>query len=85
MGTAFRDDIFMITEREVTILETEHFGKLAYVEVGPCVGKIKQTHHQETFNRGDEKGCFWWLHRDCTGEPGKWALMSEFYLIPMMG
>ena len=74
---AFREDIFMINEREVTILETEHFGKLAYVEVGAtCVGKIKQTHHEETFDRGDEKGMF--LFGGSTvivlGEPGKWAV-----------
>ena len=74
---AFREDIFMINEREVTILETEHFGKLAYVEVGAtCVGKIKQTHTEETFERGDEKGMF--LFGGSTvivlGEPGKWAV-----------
>ena len=74
---AFREDIFMINEREVTILETEHFGKLAYVEVGAtCVGKIQQTHHEETFERGDEKGMF--LFGGSTvivlGEPGKWAV-----------
>lgn len=74
---AFREDIFMINEREVTILETEHFGKLAYVEVGAtCVGKIQQTHQEETFERGDEKGMF--LFGGSTvivlGEPGKWAV-----------
>ncbi len=74
---AFREDIFMINEREVTILDTEHFGKLAYVEVGAtCVGKIQQTHHEETFERGDEKGMF--LFGGSTiivlGEPGKWAV-----------
>ena len=73
---AFREDIFMINEREVTILETEQFGKLAYVEVGAtCVGKIQQTHHAETFERGDEKGMF--LFGGSTvivlGERGKWA------------
>ena len=67
----------MINEREVTILETEHFGKLAYVEVGAtCVGKIQQTHHDEAFERGDEKGMF--LFGGSTviviGEPGKWAI-----------
>ena len=74
---AFREDIFMINERQVTILETERFGKLAYVEVGAtCVGKIQQTHHEETFNRGDEKGMF--LFGGSTvivlGEPGKWSV-----------
>ncbi len=74
---AFREDIFMINEREVTILETEHFGKLAYVEVGAtCVGKIQQTHQGESFERGDEKGMF--LFGGSTvivlGEPGKWEI-----------
>ncbi len=74
---AFREDIFMINEREVTILETEHFGKIAYVEVGAtCVGKIQQTHHEASFERGDEKGMF--LFGGSTvivlGEPGKWVL-----------
>lgn len=74
---AFREDIFMINEREVTILETERFGKLAYVEVGAtCVGKIKQTHDQETFERGDEKGMF--LFGGSTviviGERGRWNI-----------
>jgi len=56
---AFRDDIFMVNEREVTILQTKQFGKLAYVEVGAtCVGKIKQTHSGGSFKRGDEKGMF---------------------------
>ena len=72
---AFRQDIFMINEREVTILETENFGKLAYVEVGAtCVGKIQQTHQSTDFERGDEKGMF--LFGGSTvivlGEAGKW-------------
>ena len=74
---AFRDDIFMINEREVTILDTEEFGKLAYIEVGAtCVGKIKQTHTAETFERGDEKGMF--LFGGSTviviGERGRWNI-----------
>ncbi len=74
---AFRDDIFMINERHVTILETERFGRLAYVEVGAtCVGKIQQTHHEASFERGDEKGMF--LFGGSTvivlGEPGKWVM-----------
>lgn len=56
---AFREDIFMINERQVSILETAHFGKLAYVEVGAtCVGRIQQTHEKGTFRRGEEKGMF---------------------------
>lgn len=56
---AYRQDIFMINERQVTILETSTFGKLAYVEVGAtCVGKIVQTYDSPSFRRGDEKGMF---------------------------
>jgi phosphatidylserine decarboxylase len=56
---AFRDDIFMLNERQVSILDTADFGKLAFVEVGAtCVGKILQTHSGPTFSRGDEKGMF---------------------------
>ena len=69
--------VLLINERQVTILETEHFGKLAYVEVGAtCVGKIQQTHHEDSFERGDEKGMF--LFGGSTvivlGEPGRWAV-----------
>ena len=77
---AFRGDIFMVNEREVTILETEHFGKLAFVDVGAtCVGKIKQTYTGTTFARGDEKGMF--LFGGSTvivlGEPGRWSILPE--------
>ena len=50
----------MINEREVTILETENFGKLAYVEVGAtCVGKEVNRHIEKThFIEAMKKGCF---------------------------
>ena len=68
-------EIFCMNEREVTILETENFGRLAYVEVGAiCVGKIVQSSDLKEFNRGDEKGYF--LFGGSTvivlGEKGKW-------------
>lgn len=72
---ACRDDIFMQNERQVSILDTERFGKLAYVEVGAtCVGKILQTHDKKQFRRGEEKGMF--LFGGSTviviGEQGRW-------------
>lgn len=75
-----RPDIFMRNERVVTILETENFGKLAYVEVGAvCVGKIVQSGSLEKFNRGDEKGYF--LFGGSTvivfGEKGKWVPSAD--------
>ncbi|MBV1860981.1 MAG: phosphatidylserine decarboxylase [Nannocystaceae bacterium] len=74
---AFRQDIFMLNEREVTILQTKHFGKLAFIEVGAtCVGKIKQTYSDKGFSRGDEKGMF--LFGGSTviviGEKGRWSI-----------
>lgn len=44
--------------RNVSILETAHFGRCAYVEVGAMmVGRIV-NHEQKTFARGEEKGYF---------------------------
>jgi len=69
--------VFSDNERKVTILETENFGKLAYVEVGAiCVGKIVQSREMVgTFDRGEEKGYF--LFGGSTvillGEKGKWV------------
>jgi phosphatidylserine decarboxylase len=73
-----KQDIFITNERHVTIVETEHFGKLAYIEVGAiCVGKIVQTNPLAKgvkFKKGDEKGYF--LFGGSTviviGEKGKW-------------
>lgn len=71
-----KSDIFLANERRVSILETENFGKLAFVEVGAvCVGKIVQSHDEnKKFKRGDEKGYF--LFGGSTvilmGQKGKW-------------
>lgn len=67
--------VFSANERQVTILDTSNFGKLAYIEVGAiCVGKIVQTYEGDKFNRGDEKGYF--LFGGSTvvviGEPRAW-------------
>lgn len=72
----YKEDILCTNERVVSILETENFGKLAYVEVGATmVGKIIQSHDStKPFARGEEKGYF--LFGGSTvillGEPGKW-------------
>lgn len=76
-----RNDILVINERHVTLLDTENFGQLAYVEVGAlCVGKIVQTHPlQGTFVRGEEKGYF--LFGASTvivmGQPGAWKPAAD--------
>jgi len=77
LALKYRQDIFIKNERRVSILETEHFGKLAYIEVGATmVGKIVQSFDEsKPFNKGDEKGYF--LFGGSTvvlcGEKGKWA------------
>lgn len=71
-----RPNLFLSNERQVSLLQTENFGLLAYVEVGAlCVGRIVQSHPMEKrFERGDEKGYF--LFGGSTvivyGEPGAW-------------
>ncbi len=73
----FRPDILITNERQVSILDTDNFGQLAYVEVGATmVGKIVQTHSASLpFARGDEKGYF--LFGGSTvvvlGQPGAWT------------
>lgn len=53
-------DIYKENCREVSILNTENFGKITQVEVGALmVGKIKNHHaYGHHFNKGDEKGMF---------------------------
>jgi phosphatidylserine decarboxylase len=73
-----KGDIFITNERHITILQTENFGKLAYIEVGAiCVGKIiqsKRLDNNSIFKKGAEKGYF--LFGGSTvivvGEKGLW-------------
>lgn len=72
----YKNQIFIKNERHVSILQTENFGRLAYIEVGAiCVGKIVQSHRwNKPFARGEEKGYF--LFGGSTvvllGEKGAW-------------
>lgn len=73
----YRGEIFVTNERQLSILETLNFGKIAYVEVGAlCVGKIVQSFNpaQLIHKRGEEKGYF--LFGASTvivlGEKGRW-------------
>lgn len=74
-------DLFLHNERHISVLETENFGRLAYVEVGAlCVGRIVQSHSlDKRFRRGEEKGYF--LFGGSTvviyGEPGAWEPDSD--------
>ena len=75
-----KGEIFIQNERYVSILETQNFGKLAYIEVGAtCVGKIVQSTDLTAFKRGHEKGYF--LFGGSTvivlGEKGKFKLSES--------
>ena len=51
--------VFTENVRTVSLLETAHFGRVAFVEVGAFgVGSITQTHPGPAFRRGEEKGFF---------------------------
>ncbi len=74
--------LFLENEREITIIKSEHFGYLAYVEVGAvCVGKIvqHQVWHKQKVKRGQEKGFF--LFGGSTvillGEAKKWQVAKD--------
>jgi len=76
LALRYKNQIFIKNERYVSILQTENFGRLAYIEVGAiCVGKIVQSHRwNKPFSRGEEKGYF--LFGGSTvivlGEKGLW-------------
>ena len=76
LALRYKNQIFIKNERHVSILQTENFGRLAYIEVGAImVGKIVQTHRwNKNFMRGEEKGYF--LFGGSTvivlGEKGAW-------------
>ncbi len=77
----YKNQIFIKNERHVSIIQTENFGRLAYIEVGAiCVGKIVQTHRwNKPFLRGEEKGYF--LFGGSTvvliGEKGAWTPSAD--------
>ena len=69
-----KPDIFLLNERQVSILESKSFGKLAMVEVGAiCVGKIVQSFTGNTFRPRTRKRILyvWRLqHRFIGGKGG---------------
>lgn len=81
LALKYKNQIFINNERHVTLLDTEHFGKMAYIEVGAiCVGKIVQSHRwNKPFLRGEEKGYF--LFGGSTvillGEKGAWKPSAD--------
>ena len=76
--TAVRNkpDIYIRNERQVNILETEHFGRLGFVEFGALtVGRIVQRHLLgQPFERGAQKSVFKFGGSAVAifGEPGAW-------------
>ena len=54
-----KHDVYGKNCRELTVLNTDNFGRVAYIEVGAMmVGRINNYHPKTRFNRGDEKGYF---------------------------
>jgi phosphatidylserine decarboxylase len=55
-----KPDILFCNERNINILDTANFGKLAFVEIGALtVGRVVQTHPLDRpFGRGEEKSHF---------------------------
>jgi len=72
-----KKDALVTNARQVSLLETRSFGRLAYVEIGATmVGKIVQSHDETNpFSRGAEKGYFL-FGGSCVvvlGEKGRWT------------
>jgi phosphatidylserine decarboxylase len=76
-----KPDILFSNERNITILETANFGRLAFVEVGALsVGRIVQVHPLDTpFERGEEKSVFRFGGSAIVvfGEPGAWRPVND--------
>ena len=74
-------DILFRNERIIQLLETTHFGRLGFVEIGALtVGRIVQQHDlKKPFHRGDEKSCFRFGGSAVAlfGEPGKWIPSND--------
>lgn len=71
-----KDHIYLENHRQITVMESPNWGKLAMIEVGAlCVGKIVQTFQKTAVKAGDEKGYF--LFGGSTvlllGETGRWS------------
>jgi len=71
-----QDDILFRNHRQINILNTRHFGQLAFVEIGAMsVGRIQQVHpYDKPFSRGNEKSVFKFGGSAVVlfGEPGSW-------------
>ena len=74
-------NILLRNERQINILSTHNFGRLAFVEVGAMsVGRIVQVHPLDRpYRRGDEKSVFKFGGSAVIvfGEPGKWRPAAD--------
>lgn len=73
-------DLFCRNKRTVTVIRTEHFGRMAYIEVGAItIGTILQTHAPGPVARGQEKGYFRYGGSTivCLFEPGALAFDQD--------
>src|SRR3954452_24578673 len=70
-------DILFRNERSIQLLETRHFGRLGFVEIGALtVGRVVQQHDiKKPFRRGDEKASFRFGGSAVVmfGEPDRWC------------
>jgi phosphatidylserine decarboxylase len=56
---SLKPDIFLKNYRQVSMLDTDNFGRVLMAEVGAfCVGRIVNSHTEALFGRGQEKGYF---------------------------
>jgi phosphatidylserine decarboxylase len=71
-----KPDIYFENERQVSLLDTRNFGRVAFVEIGALtVGKVAQVHDPaQPFERGQEKSFFRFGGSAIMvlGEPGVW-------------
>jgi phosphatidylserine decarboxylase len=76
-----QEDILFRNERQVSILQTDHFGRLALVEIGALsVGRIVQVHPVNLpFRRSEEKSVFKFggSAKAVFGEPRRWQPSSD--------
>ena len=81
MALSSRPYCFIRNEKRISILHTENFGYLAFIEVGALfVGAIEQTHKEtQPFKRGDLKGMFHFGGSTVIviGEKNRWTPMAD--------
>ncbi len=84
-----KSDLYLENEREIQILNTENFGRLALVEVRALtVGRIAQVHPlEQPFGRGDQKSVFHFGGSAVVllAEPGAWRPSNDLLQYTQQG